>query len=321
MAKIAMTEMGQLDASPAIAALKAAGHEVVFLGSRDAGEVVRRAADCEALMVAFAAVPADVIAALPQLRVIATASVGVNHIDVTAAAARGIVVCSIPSVASEEVAVHALAGALSLLRELRPAVEHVRSGGWDYGAVPMSPRVSELTLGLLGLGRIARELAVRSLPLFGRVIAYDPFVPEDAWLSGVDRAESLEELLSVSRVLSLHAPATPETRGVMNESTLGQLPPDSYLINVARGDLVDEAALVAALGSGHLRGAFVDVTSPEPPQAHAPVARHPRISATPHSAFRSTASVQDYLMIPVHNVLVALSGGVPENAVSPSPGV
>lgn len=316
MAKVAITEVGQLDPAPAIAALQAAGHEVVFLDSRDATEAVRRASDAEALLVAFAPVPAEVIAALPQLRIIATASVGFNHIDTAAAADRGILVCNIPSVASEEVATHALAGALHLLRELGPSAAHVREGGWNYSAVPLPPRVSELTLGLYGLGKIARELALRALPLFGRVVAYDPFVPADAWLPGVERADSLEGLLRETHVLSLHAPATPETRGVINAQTLAQLPAQAYLINVARGDLVNEADLIAALESGHVRAAFLDVTDPEPPVPGAAITQHPRVMVTPHSAFRSAGSVRDYLMIPVSHLLAALAGERPGNVVA-----
>lgn len=316
MARIAITEFGELDPAPAIAALEAAGHEVMYLGTRDVEEIVRRASNCEALIVAFAPVDADTIARLPALSIIATASVGFNHVDTVAAAAQGITVCNIPSVASEEVATHALAGALYLLRELGPATAQVREGGWNYGEVPLPPRVSELSLGLYGFGRIARELAMRALPLFASVVAYDPFVAEAAWHPGVVRAESLDALLRESQVLSLHAPATPETRGIINREALAQLPAGAILVNVARGDLVDEAALLDALDSGRLRSAFLDVTDPEPPSLEAPIRSHPRVAVTPHAAFRSAGSVRDYLMIPVENVLAALAGGEPPNRVA-----
>lgn len=316
MARVVIAEIGMLDPEDAVAALEAAGHEAVVLGTRDPREIQARAGRCDALIVAVAPVDAELIAALSELRVVATASVGVDHIDVAAATERGVAVCNIMNVASEEVAVHALAGMLSLLRELRPSAEQTRAGGWAYAELPLPPRVSELSLGLLGLGQIARQLAIRALPLFGRVAAYDPFVREEDWLPGVERIGSFEELLAMSNVLSLHAPSTPETHRVLNAEALALLPAGAYVVNVARGELVDEAALLAAIDSGRVRGAFLDVVDPEPPAPGSAILVHPGVVVTPHAAFRSAGSLRGYLMTPVENVIDVLAGRLPANRVN-----
>lgn len=315
MPLIAITEVGQLDPAEAVAAFEEAGHEVRLLCTTEPDEIVARAGDCEALYVAVARIGADTIARLPHLRVIATASVGYNHIDVAAAHARGIIVCNIPSVASEEVATHALAGMLMMLREVEASVAEVRDGGWRYSTLPLPPRISDLTLGLVSLGRIARHFAERTLPLVGRVVAFDPFIPDEAWMPGVERMDSFEELCAVSNVLSLHAPATAETRGIVNADALTRMPAGGYLVNVARGELVDTDALLTALDSGRLRGAFLDVLELEPPIPGSALISHPRVWVTPHSGFRSEVSVREYLMIPVRNILSVLSGYPAPNQV------
>ncbi len=313
MARVCVTDTGDLDFAPGLAALRAAGHDADLLAVSTSAEVVDRAAHADALIVSFVPIDAATITALPNLKVIATTTVGFNHIDVDAARAAGIVVCNMPSLASEEVATHALAGMLALLREL--AAAQAATSDWDFSRIPAPPRISELTLGVYGMGRIAQQLVARAQPLFGRIVGYDPFMPDEYWPAGVERVTEPDDLFRSSNVVSLHAPATPETRHAVNARTIALMPRGAYVVNVSRGDLVDTPALLAALDEGALRGAFLDVTDPEPPASDDPVLHHARIIVTPHSAFYSTVTGREYVMTPVRNVLDVLAGERPASAL------
>lgn len=316
MAQITITDRGALDPAEAITYLESQGHEVTLLDTLDPAELLAKTPNCEGIVASFIELDADTLRALPQLKVIATTSVGFNKIDVAVARELGVDVCNMPSVASEEVATHAVAGMLGQLREIRASVEQVEAGEWDYSALPLPPRVSELTLGLLSFGRIARKVAERAIPFFDRVVAYDPFVPEDAWQDGVERVHSVDELLECSNVISLHALLTDETRGFLNRETIAKLPRGAYVVNVARGELIDSDALLEALDSGQVRSAFLDVLDVEPAAADDPFVAHPQVQVTPHSAFRSAATLREYFMVPAENVTRVLAGEQPHTLVN-----
>jgi phosphoglycerate dehydrogenase-like enzyme len=314
MWRVFVTDSGGLDFAPGLAALRYAGHEAELLEASSAAEVAARASGADALIVSFVEVDAVTIAALPELKAIATTTVGVNQIDLPAVRAAGVVVSNLPSLASEEVATHALAGMLALLREL-PAAQ-AAAGDWDFTRIPAPPRISELTLGVYGMGRIAQQLVARALPLFARVVGYDPFTPDEHWPAGVERLDESDAVFRAADVVSLHAPATPDTLHAVNARTIELMPEGGYIVNVSRGDLVDGPALVAALDSGRLRGAFLDVLEGEPPRADDPLLRHPRAIVTPHSAFYSAATGRDYVMTAVQNVLDVLAGRTPATTVA-----
>ena len=305
MATVVVTDTGGLDFTDALSSLRSAGHQAMLLDTVDHDRLLTEIPDCEAMIISFARVDAEILDRLPHLRVIATTTTGSDTIDHEATQARGIEVRALPSPASEEVAVHALAGALSMIRELATSHQVAAAGQEDFSQIPVPPRVSTLTLGVYGLGRIARNLVSFATPLFARVIAYDPFVAEN-WPAGVDRAGTPEELFAATDVLSLHAPATAETVGLVDAAALALLRPGGYLVNVARGTLVVTDDLVAALDSGQLAGAFLDVTDPEPLPADHPLCRHPRVLLSPHTAFRSDATLRAYAMLPVESVLTVL---------------
>jgi D-3-phosphoglycerate dehydrogenase len=306
MARIIITDTGGLTAEHGVETLRAAGHDVAVFEAASAADIATEIAEADALIVGYVRIGATDISSAPSLRVIATTTTGLDQIDVEAAGAAGIAVHPLPSPASEEVATHAMAGMLTLLREL-PAAQDAARNGWDFTQIPTPPRISELSLGLYGLGRIARNLVERAQPLFARVVAFDPYLPAEDWPVGVDRVNELDDLFAASNVLSLHAPATAENRHAVNERTLSLLPVGAYLVNVARGELVDAAAVRAALDAGTLRGAFLDVFDPEPPTADEPLLSHPRAIVTPHAAFYSTTTDRAYMGIAVENVLAALA--------------
>jgi lactate dehydrogenase-like 2-hydroxyacid dehydrogenase len=213
---------------------------------------------------------AEVLAVAPRrARLLANFGVGFNHIDVDAAKARGLAVSNTPDVLTDATADLAMTLLLAVTRRAGEGERHLRSGAWT-GWRPthmLGTQVSGKTLGLVGMGRIARAVAKRAHDGFGmRIIFHDPFPPpaDVAASLGAEPRERLEQVLEEADFVSLHCPATPETRHLMNAERLARLKPGAFLINTARGDVVDEAALVAALRSGRLAGAGLDVYEREP---------------------------------------------------------
>jgi lactate dehydrogenase-like 2-hydroxyacid dehydrogenase len=215
-------------------------------------------------------VTADVLSAEPlRARIIANFGVGFNNIDITAAKARGLTVTNTPDVLTDDTADIGLTLLLMVARRAAEGDRHVRRKEWT-GWRPthmLGAKVSGKTLGLVGFGRIARAVARRAHHGFGmKVIFHDPFPPkpEDARALGAEPRDSIEALLAESDFVSLHCPATPETRHLIDSKRLGQMQRHAFLINTARGDVVDEAALVAALQAGTIAGAGLDVYEKEP---------------------------------------------------------
>ncbi|MDP5310131.1 C-terminal binding protein [Streptomyces poriferorum] len=307
-----ITETEELDPEPGLRLLSDAGFDARFVGSRDPEAIAAAAHDADALIVGYARVDAALLGRLPKVRMIATMSAGYDMIDTDEAARRGMWVSNLPDSATEDVAVHALAQALALTRRLPQADAVVRGGGWSNDFPELPRRVSELTLGLVGFGRIARTLAHIAAPLFGRVLAHDPHATD--WPDGVERAD-LDKLLTEADVLSLHTPSTPQTRGMVNGPLLARMRPGSILVNASRGDLIDPGAVLEALDSGHLAGAALDVFPVEPPAADDPLRGHPRLLLSPHSAFLSDASLRAYATGPAHNVIAWWNTGRPKTPV------
>lgn len=305
-------DLDELDIDAGVRMLEAAGCRVVRLSADDADTIAREAGDAEALLIGYARIDADLLDRLPQLGVIATASMGVDMVDVEAATDRGIWVANVLGAATEEVATHALGLALATTRGIVAHAAAVRGGGWDLEAAPMPRRLSQQTLGLIGLGRIGIALAERAAVTFGRVVGYDPYASD---VPGIERM-SADEVLAAADVLSLHLPLTDETAGYLNAERIARMPRGATVVNVSRGGLIDAAALVAALDSGHLAGAALDVLATEPPAADDPLVTHPKVIVTPHSAFLSDASIADYVRLQAENALAWLATGRPATPVN-----
>ncbi|MGY0489044.1 C-terminal binding protein [Streptomyces sp. WG-D5] len=309
---VVITDTEELDPAPGVRLLADAGWEVRIAGSRDPRAIAAVAHDADALIVGYARVDADLLDRLPAVRMLATMSAGYDMVDVAEAERRGLWVANLPGAATEDVAVHALAQTLALARRLPQADAVVRSGGWstDLGEVPR--RTSELTLGLVGMGRIARTFARIAAPLFGRIAAYDPRATN--WPDGVERLD-LDTLVEQADVLSLHVPSTPQTQGMVDAGLLSRMRPGSLLVNVSRGDLVNPEALLGALDAGRLAGAALDVFPVEPPAADDRLRTHPRLLLSPHSAFLSDASQRAYVTEPARNVIAWWTTGRPHTPV------
>ena len=259
-----------LDVSPGRALLRAHGVDALDAADEPISSDLERVV---ALLIGYDPVGPEWLDRLPALRLIATHSAGYDMVDVEAVRARGLWLANLPAAATREVAVHALAMALALIRRLPAYDADVRQGRWTHPPGPL-PRVpDEMTCGVLGMGRIGREFAALARPLFGRLVGYDPVLPGEQWPVGVERVDSVEALLAASDCLSLHVPLSPQTRGLLDARRLALMPPGAVVVNVSRGALIDEVALLDALRDGRLAGAACDVLAHEPPPRGRPDAR------------------------------------------------
>ena len=267
-------------------------------------------------LVSWAAVTADDIAALPSLRVVSTPSVGFDHVDVDAATAKGVWVCHVPDYCVDEMADHALALLLALVRGVVELDRSVRAGAWDSTAAGPLQRVADVRLGVIGFGRIGRALSSRARALGMDVSAHDPFVPnEEVEAAGV-RPVSLPELLTSSTAVSVHAPLTPDTRGLLGREALELLPEGAFVVNVSRGGLVDLDAVLEALESGHLGGVALDVLEVEPPGDDAAAPSAARLVVNPHAGWYSEQAEDAVFRRAAEAVREVLAGRRPENPVN-----
>ncbi|MBT2483870.1 MULTISPECIES: C-terminal binding protein [unclassified Microbacterium] len=315
------TDVDDTDPAAGIALLEAHGFEVRVLGTRDPAEIIAGAQDADALLPGYASVTRAMIEQLPNLKVIALMSMGFDYVDVDAATEHGVWVTNLPGVATPEVATHALAIVLASVRQLRFYTASATPTGWNDRSLKAPPRMSELTLGVIGLGRIGKEFARLATPLFGRVLGYDPMLPDSAEtqaeLAGLGVARvGLEELRRGANVVSLHLPLTAETDRMIDSEFLAEMPAGSFLVNVSRGALVDSAALAAALDSGRLAGAALDVLEEEPPTPGHPLLGRDDVVLTPHIAYLSTYTEAEYVRIQAQNAITMLETGAPDTPVN-----
>ncbi len=267
-------------------------------------------------LLSFEAVTADDLARLPSLRVIATPSVGVDHVDVAAATERGVWVCNVPDYCVEEMADHALALLLALVRGIVELDRAVRDGRWDHEAAGPLRRIADVRLGVIGFGRIGRALAARALGLGMDVTAHDPFVSDEELEAAGVRPASLDELLASSDAVSVHAPLTSETRGLIGATELARLPNGALVVNAARAGLVDTNALLQALESGRLSGVALDVLDVEPPTAEAPAPVASRLVVNPHAGWYSERAEEAVFVRAAQSVRDVLDGRRPQGAVN-----
>ncbi len=287
-------------------------------------------AEVDGLMILTLWVGEADFARFPRLRAVVRMGVGYDRIDRAAAAARGVMVCNVPDYGTTEVADHAIALALSLRRGIilhHDAQRRPEPALWRAIETPLVRRAGVQSFGVLGLGRIGTAAALRARALGFRVIAFDPEKPAGSELAlGIARAATLDEFLPQCDVLSLHAPLTRATRGLLGARELALLPENAVLVNTARGPIVDLDALEAALRSGRLAAAGLDVLPTEPPETppallRAYRAREPwlegRLVITPHAAFYSQQAVADIRVKSAETMRAALLTDHPQNVILP----
>ncbi len=291
------------------------GAQVTLATGLSAAELLEKVRTVDGLLVrSKTKVTAALIAAAPRLKVIGRVGTGVDNIDLTAATHRGVVVVNAPYGNTVSVAEHSLALLLALARHLPQADSSMRGGRWEKTSLE-GTQIRGKVLGLVGLGRVGVAVARRALGFEMKVLAHDAFVtPERAAQMGVTWVP-LDELLAASDFVSLHLPDTEQTRGLIGDQALARMKPGAYLINCARGSLVDESALIRALDSGQLAGAGLDVFSREPLPDCA-LLHHPRVILTPHLAGSTAEAQRDSAVEVARQVLAVLDGEVPEYPVN-----
>lgn len=296
--------------------IEKAGGELVVAKDQAKEEMIRVVQDADAIVTVYAEVTEKIIDAAKKCKIIVRTGIGTNNIDINAATKRGIYVANVPDYCFDEVSDHAIALALALSRKIVLLNQKVKRGEWNFeGAQPILAMRGQ-TFGLMGFGNIPKYVA-RKAKVFGfNVIAYDPYVkPEDAEALGVKLVD-LETLLKESDFVSLHAPLTEETKHVINEKTLKLMKPTAFLINTARGPLVDEKAIYKALKEKWIAGAGLDVLEQEPPAADNPLFSLDNVILTPHAAFTSDKSEVALRVKTMQEAIRGALGEKPKNWVN-----
>jgi D-3-phosphoglycerate dehydrogenase / 2-oxoglutarate reductase len=289
--------------------------DLVALKTKRPEEFLPEAADCDALLNTYAGpITADVIAKMPRCKIIARYGIGVDTIDVEAATAAGVIVTNNPTYCIEEVAEHALALLLACARKVAFYDRMVRAGRWEVPPGKPIFRLAGATLGLVGFGNIARQVAIRAAAFGMRVLFFDPFVQEGGPAPG--QKVELADLLRESDLVSLHPPLTPQTRKMMGDDAFARMKPTAFLVNCARGPIVDTDALVRALDARRIAGCALDTTDPEPlPDPH-PLRGRENVILNPHVAWYSERAMQGLQAGAPAEVRRVLSGEWPVNVVN-----
>jgi D-3-phosphoglycerate dehydrogenase len=278
--------------------------------------IVQVSRDADAVLVTYAKITADMIRQMTRCRIIARFGIGVDNVDISAATEAGIVVTRVPDYCIDEVSDHTLALLLALARKIPFANSHVHAGRWEMSSVVPIHRLRGKVLGLAGFGRIPQLVAPKAKAFGLKVVTYDPYVPQEVTTAaGVERVD-FAELQKVSDYISIHTPLMPDTQGLFNADVFRHMKPTAYLINTARGPIVDEAALAHALDTGQLAGVALDVLSQEPPSA-SPLLGRENVILTPHMSFYSVESLVELQTKASEEVVRILTGQMPRNPVNP----
>ena len=286
MARFLITDYDFPDVDLEVALCREAGMDVAVAQCRTEEDVIDAARGCQGLLTQYAPIGARLFEARPEVRIVSRFGAGFDTVDTEEARRKGIWVANSPDYGVGEVATHALGMALALVRHLPAYDRDVRAGRWHYLSTGELRRPGELTVGILGLGRIGKRMAALSHAIFGRVVACDPYIPASDFPQYVERVD-FPGLWREADLVSLHVPLNAETRGIANAAALDAMKPGSWLVNTARGPVASLDDVLAALDAGRLEGAALDVLPKEPPVGDHAVLRHPRVLLSPHAAFYS----------------------------------
>jgi D-3-phosphoglycerate dehydrogenase len=301
---------------PARAVLTKIGAELRLAEAPTPEAIMKVAGDAEAVLVTYAKITAEMIRQMKNCRIISRFGIGVDNVDIAAATAQDIVVTKVPDYCIEEVSDHAMALLLGLARKIPASNKKVHSGKWDMREVVPIHRLRGRTLGLVGFGRIPQLLAPKAKAFGLNVVAFDPYIPADVLVRAGVRGVTFDELLKVSDYISVHSPLLPETQNLFDADVFKRMKPTAYLINTARGPIVNEAALAQALDAGQLAGAGLDVLAKEPP-VNSPLVRHEKVILTPHTSFYSEESLVELQTKAADEVARVLTQQPPRNPVNP----
>ena len=317
MSKVLITDYTWPNIDAEMAVLKAAGIEPIVAPDSSVETLTRLAADVDAIMFCFAKVPAEVLKNAPNCKVASRYGIGVDNLDIATCTELGIVVTNIPDYCIDEVADHVMAMALAFNRKIVKHSDMVKSSGW--GSVALTDtmhRLRDKTMGIAGMGRIGSAVADRAHAFGMTVLAADPFVKQSDAPDGVQMT-SLESMLTDSDFVTLHAPHIPETTGMISTAQFKMMKNDSFIINAARGPLIDETALIAAIRAGEIGGAGLDVLEETAPPDDHPLYAFDNVLITPHTAFFSQASTIELEERTAREVVRVLNGQMPEVVINP----
>jgi D-3-phosphoglycerate dehydrogenase len=293
--------------------LASAGATIEVADGTPAG-VVRLGGDADALLNTYMPITGGLLDQLPACRIVARYGIGVDNVDLAAAARRGVTITNVPDYSVEEVAVHTLGLLLALTRRLPAASRLVAAGGWGLDGLRPIRRVSTLRAGLVGFGKIAQKLAGYLAAIGCEVVAHDPFIQPEP---GIPPLVTLPDLLSGCDLVSLHIPLTPRTRGLIGAPELAMMRPGAVFVNTARGALVDVDALLDALRAGQIGAAALDVLDQDPPRPGRIPGALPNLVVTPHMAYYSEESIAESQRKAATQIIKVLTGGQPDYPVRP----
>jgi len=318
--KVVITDFGSPDNDLEAAVLQESGLdiELVRLNANTPEELIPVVKDADGLIVQWSKITREIIQSMEKCKVISRYGIGVDMVDLAAAGECGIPVCNVPDYCIEEVSTHTMSFLLMLNRHMMIHHDHVKSGKWGKGAVAGGPpgRLSSQTLGVVGMGNIGRAVVQKARCLGMKVLVYDPYVkPEQVADLGAELV-SLDALLRQSDYVSLHCPLTDETRHLINKERLALMKPTAYLINMARGPVVDQPALYQALVDGTISAAALDVLEKEPPDPDEPLFKLDNVIFTPHTSSWSAQSIVQLRKETAQNVVIVLKGEQPRSVVN-----
>ncbi len=299
------------------AIFKTAGINLVEAQCKTEDDVIQAALACnaDALLIQYAPITAKVLAALPRVGLCSRIGAGYDTINTHDCHAAGVWVANSPDYGVGEVATHALALALDIIRGTTFHTADIKAGKWHYESNGKRRRAREMTLGIVGLGRIGKRMAQISRDIFGNVIAYDPYLIEGDFPVHVQRAGSLIELFERADVVSPHCLLNEQTNGMINATCFNAMKPNSYIVNTARGAVINIPDLLAALDNDQLFAAGLDVLPNEPAHPNDPLCLHPRVVLTPHSAFYSVESEIELRSKAARNIVTWVNTGRPDYPV------
>ena len=311
---IAVTDTVFPSLDPAKTALARLNPTYRMSKSVNADDIVAVAKDADAVLVTYAKLTRDVLMRLTRCRAIGRFGLGVDNIDLPTAKEKGIAVNYVPDYCIREVSDHAMALLLALIRKIPLSNKLVQSGRWEMPAVVPIRRIEGTVLGLIGFGHIPRLVAPKAQAFGMRVISYDPFAKPDVFKAAGVEGVDLDTLLKTSDYVSVHAPLLLATRGMLNAAAFSKMKKGAYVVNTARGPLIDEPDLIAALDSGQVGGAGLDVVAAEPLAKDSPLLGRDNVIISPHTAFYSIEALNELQTKCATDVARVLSG---EKAVYP----
>jgi D-3-phosphoglycerate dehydrogenase len=308
MPTVAITDytFPNLDTERAI--LEPLGCEIIHGQCKTPDQLIPLVEQADAVITQFAPVNAEVIQAMQRAKVIVRYGIGVDNVDLQAAKAKGIPVCNIPDYCIDEVADHTLAFILATTRQVVPNTLLIRDGKWGLATDLSSMRtLKDQTVGVVGFGRIGREVITRLQAFKCKVLVHDPVVPADVISETGCHSVSLKDLLSMSDILTLHCPSTPETKKLLRDETIAMMKTGAIVINLARGDLIDTQAMISALQSGKISSIAIDVCDPEPIPTDSALRSLPNVITASHIASASPKAVRKLRESAAHHAANALT--------------